>query len=109
MALAYHRHVTRSAAPERTARGLVVAAVGCVVASRELWSASRLLPALVAMQVAVHGAMWLSGSTRAVDARLAAYVERGSSHAHGDAGRMTAGMLRPSLNHRGPPVLLASR
>lgn len=65
------------------ALALVVA--GTVVASAQRWTAPRLLVALVAAQPAVHGVLWLTSPTGAVDPRLSA-VGPASHPAHAHVG-----------------------
>jgi hypothetical protein len=64
---------------------LVVALVvaGTVAASSRRWTPARLVAALGAMQLAVHGALWLESGTGAVDPRLAALAVEHTGHAHG--------------------------
>jgi hypothetical protein len=61
--------------------GLVVA--GTVAASSRRWTPLRLVAALGAMQLAVHGALWLDSGSGVVDPRLAGLAVGHATHVHG--------------------------
>lgn len=76
--------------------GLLVTAAAVLV-SRTQWTTSRLLVALLGMQVVAHGALWLEGGGHAAHARLAALADAAPAHAHAGAGDATD--LRMLLAH----------
>ena len=66
---------------------------GCVVAAQRAWTAGRLVVALLAVQVVVHGSAWLSAGGQQVDPRLAGLVAHSAGHRHGAAVALSPGML----------------
>ncbi len=112
-AVAVGGHVVAGGTPDLgvgvVAVGLAAAA-GCVIASDRAWTAPRLLGALTAIQVAVHGSLWLGASGRNVDPRLAgladahAALASAPAHAHASAAGLTPAML---LGHAVALVLAA--
>jgi hypothetical protein len=61
---------------------------GCLVAAQRAWTLGRLLLALIAAQVVVHGFLWLSSGAHDVDPRLAGLASFHGTHVHvaGPAG-----------------------
>lgn len=72
---------TASATPLVVLVGLLVTAAA-MLASSSRWTASRLVLALLGMQVAVHAALWFETGARVVDSRLGALSASGTTHAH---------------------------
>lgn len=71
----------------------VAVLVGCVAAAQHAWTVPRIVRALVAVQVVVHGALWLTSGAQQVDPRLAALVTAAGDHHHGSALALTPAML----------------
>lgn len=71
----------------------VAVLVGCVVAAQRAWTPGRLVVALLAVQVVVHGSLWLTAGDRSVDPRLAGLAAPAAAHHHGTATALTPGML----------------
>ena len=69
--------------------------LGCVVAANRAFTVGRLLAALVAVQVVVHGSLWLASADAAVDPRLSglAASQVAHVHAHGAVAGLSGGML----------------
>jgi len=65
------------------------ALAGCVVAAQRAWTLGRLVTALVAVQVVVHGSLWLNAGDRPVDPRLAGLTNPQSLHQHAHAAATT--------------------
>lgn len=66
--------------------------VGCVVAAGRAWTTPRVLAALAAMQLVVHGSAWVTSGSGSIDPRLAPLSSTPVSHHHAAAG-LTTGML----------------
>jgi hypothetical protein len=67
---------------------------GCIVAAQRAWTLGRLVTALLAVQLAVHGSLWLTAGGQQVDPRLAALVTTAATHHHATASAaLTPGML----------------
>jgi hypothetical protein len=70
---------------------LLAVLVGCVVAARRAWSTGRVVVALAATQVVVHGTAWVTSGSATVDPRLAPMASAPRPHHH------TAGGLTPTM------------
>jgi hypothetical protein len=66
--------------------------VGCVVAARRAWTTGRLVAALVAVQLAVHGTAWVTSGSGSIDPRLAPLTAAPVGHRHATGG-LTPAML----------------
>lgn len=66
--------------------------VGCVVAAGRAWTAPRVVLALAAVQVVVHGTAWMTSGSGSIDPRLAPFASTPASHHHAAAG-LTPAML----------------
>jgi hypothetical protein len=65
---------------------------GCVAASRRAWTPGRVVVALAAMQLVVHGTAWVTAGSGQIHPRLAALARApGAHHQHAAAG------LTPSM------------
>jgi hypothetical protein len=87
-ALAVTGHVAAGGSAGSVLPALLPAAlvlVGCVVAAQRAWTTGRLVLALVATQVVVHGSLWLTSGSHEVDPRLAGLATAQVTHAHGTA------------------------
>jgi len=87
-ALAVSAHVEAggsagSALPALLPAALVLA--GCLVAAQRAWTMGRLVLALVATQLVVHGSLWMTSGAHEVDPRLAGLAAAQVAHAHGAA------------------------
>jgi hypothetical protein len=77
--------------------GLLVLAA-TMLASSARWTASRLLVALIGMQVVVHGVLWFEEGGRTADPRLAALADPAVAHQHHAAGAASSvGMVAAHL------------
>jgi len=65
------------------------ALAGCVVAAQRAWTVGRLVTALVAVQLVVHGSLWLTAGDQPVDPRLAGLTSPASLHVHAHAAATT--------------------
>ena len=79
--------------PAETVLPAAAVLAGSVAAARRAWTVPRLLLALLAVQVVVHGTLWLSSGSGTVDPRLAGLVTAGAEHRHGSLAALTPGML----------------
>ncbi len=94
LALAGHRLAGGPAALDAaTVLPALAVLTGCVVAAQHAWTLPRLVAALAAVQVVVHGTLWLTAGAQQVDPRLAGLVTATAEHQHGPAAALTPGML----------------
>ncbi len=66
---------------------------GCVVASRHAWTPGRVVAALAAVQLVVHGTAWVVSGSGTVDPRLAPLATAPGAHRHPAAAGLTPAML----------------
>jgi len=84
-----------------------VVLVGCLVAAQHAWTLGRLLIALVATQVVVHGSMWLTTGTHDIDPRLARLATGHGVHQHPDAATSPTMLLAHAVALLVAALLLA--
>jgi hypothetical protein len=65
---------------------------GCVVASRHAWTPGRVVAALAAMQLVVHGAAWVTAGSGQIHPRLLALARSPDAHHHDAAAGLTPSM-----------------
>ena len=70
---------------------------GCLVAAGQAWTARRLVLALLAVQVAVHGSLWLTSAGSELDPRLSGLATGAVVHQHGAGASLTPGMIAAHL------------
>ena len=71
---------------------VVAALVGCVVAAGRAWTAGRVVAALTAVQLVVHGTAWVTSGSGSIDPRLASLTSTPVPHHHATPG-LTPSML----------------
>jgi hypothetical protein len=77
--------------------------VGCLVAAGRAWTLGRVVAALAAVQLVVHGTAWVTSGSGSIDPRLAPFAPAHVSHHHA-----TAGLTPTMLLAHGAAILLAA-
>jgi hypothetical protein len=65
---------------------------GCMAASRNAWTPGRVVVALAAMQLVVHGTAWVTAGSGQIHPRLAALARAPGAHHHDAAAGLTPSM-----------------
>ena len=94
MALVAHALAGGEVAPGApTLLASLVVVAGCVLAAGRAWTVGRVVVALAAVQVVVHGTQWVAGAAGPVDPRLARLATDAPAHRHAADLGLTPTML----------------
>jgi len=94
MALVAHALAGGEVAPGApTLLASLVVVAGCVLAAGRAWTVGRVVVALAAVQLVVHGTQWVAGAAGPVDPRLARLATDAPAHRHAADLGLTPTML----------------